>query len=88
MTNRPSVDPANPDNAKFVEGKNTEACEQLNSWISKRTDSVLELTPGKFGVFWWSLFADKNKWTETTAKAARSGFAKGCRKDNPDELKQ
>jgi len=27
LENRPSVDPANPDNAKFVEGKNTEACE-------------------------------------------------------------
>ena len=85
LTHRPSVDPQNPINAKYVEGKNTEACEQLNSWISKRTDSVLELPPGRFGVYWWSLFHEKNQWTEANAQAERRRYEKGYRKADPDK---
>ena len=31
LTHRPSVDPQNPINGQYLEGKNTAACEQLNS---------------------------------------------------------
>ncbi|CAK0873892.1 unnamed protein product, partial [Prorocentrum cordatum] len=48
----PEVDPLQPVNAKFLESKNTEACEQLNAWISPRTRVCLEMTRAHFQLHW------------------------------------
>jgi hypothetical protein len=85
LNNRPSVDPLQPSNQQFVGQKNTPACEQLNSWISGRPSSSLELGPGKFGVYWWALFTAKNQWLEASAAADRSRYQKGCRRHDPDK---
>lgn len=54
LENMPEVDPKDPRNEKFLAGKNTEACEELNSWISRRTGSCLEMTQGRFPIYWWA----------------------------------
>ena len=41
----PQVDPKHPANTALLEGKNTQACEQLNSWITHRTKSSLDMPP-------------------------------------------
>eukprot|EP00959_Pyramimonas_sp_CCMP1952_P096155 2010144-Pyramimonas_sp.AAC.2 len=67
----PEVDPLRPDNAKLLDKKNTEACEQLNSWISGRTRSGLEMTRGHFQMHWWILFDAHNQWLEREAACER-----------------
>ena len=85
LKNMPEVDPSNPINEAFTKGKNTEACEELNSWISCRTGSSLELSQGRFGVYWWTLFSEHNDWLEARAQARRRRFALGVLSRNPDE---
>eukprot|EP00959_Pyramimonas_sp_CCMP1952_P441223 9236971-Pyramimonas_sp.AAC.1 len=67
----PEVDPLRPENEKLLEGKNTEACEQLNSWISGRTRNGLEMTRGHFQMHWWILFDAHNQWLEREAACKR-----------------
>ncbi|CAK0800291.1 unnamed protein product, partial [Prorocentrum cordatum] len=71
LNNMPEVDPLRPDNAKLLDKKNTEACEQLNSWISGRTRSGLEMTRGHFQMHWWILFDAHNQWLEREAACER-----------------
>ena len=42
----------------------TQACEHLNFRNSKHTLNSLEMRPGKFGIYWWALFADHNRCFE------------------------
>ena len=55
LTHMPEVNPENADIANLIQNRNTEACEQLNSWISHHTLSSLEMAPGAFGIYWWSI---------------------------------
>ncbi|CAK0826263.1 unnamed protein product [Prorocentrum cordatum] len=71
LNNMPEVDPLRPDNAKLLEKKNTEACEQLNSWISGRARNGLEMTRGHFQMHWWILFDARNQWLEREAACER-----------------
>ncbi|CAE7234455.1 unnamed protein product [Symbiodinium sp. CCMP2456] len=72
----PEVDPKHPDNTGLLAGKNTQACEQLNSWITHRTKSSLDMPPGRFQVFWWTILLEHNAWIQEEAAAARRRAAR------------
>ena len=80
----PEVDPGSACNVSLLEGKNTEACEQLNSWISGHTASCLEMRPGVFGLYWWALLSEHNAWIEWQAACRRRRFRSGLTKYDPD----
>ena len=81
----PEVDPCRPENADLVAEKNTQACEQLNSWIRGRTSSGLEMARGHCSVDWWGLFERHNDWVEEGAACNRRRFAKGGMARDPDK---
>ena len=83
----PEVDPLQPENAKLLANKNTEAAEQLNSWMSGRTASGLEMTRGHFAVYWWALFDAHNEWLEGKAACSRRHFASSGQGRDPDKPK-
>ena len=72
----PEVDPKHPANTALLAGKNTQACEQLNSWITHRTKSSLDMPPGRFQVFWWTILLEHNAWIQEEAAAARRRAAR------------
>ena len=72
-----------PGNAELLAAKNTQAREQLNSWISGRTSSGLEMTQGHFSVYWWALFDSHNELLEDGAACMRRRFAKGRHGSRP-----
>lgn len=80
----PEVDPKRAENQQLMGNKNTEACEQLNSWITCRTRSSLDMPPGRFMVYWWTLLSDHNDWLETEAACMRRRFARGNMQHDPD----
>ena len=80
----PEVDPERPENAHIFEDVNTEACEQLNSWINGRTLPALEFPPGQFLIYWWALFDFRNAHLLQLAAAKRRRFAAGALKHDPD----
>ena len=88
LAHLPEVDPEQPRNAALMSDKNTEACEQLNSWISLRTRASLELPPGRFLIYWWTLFVAHNAWVESQHAAKRRRFARGGVKQDPDKPKR
>eukprot|EP00973_Karenia_brevis_P091650 12408507-Karenia_brevis.AAC.1 len=67
-----------------MEQKNSEACEQLNAWISKRSHTALERTHGRYLLFWWILFIEHKEDLEEQAAALRRRYARGGMKHNPD----
>ena len=69
LQNMHEVNPESEEVAALIQGRNTEACEQLNSWISHHTLSALEMQPGAFAIYWWSLFAEHNAWVQRLANA-------------------
>ena len=73
LNHLPEVNPDTEENAQLLAGKNTEACEQLNSWINERTAPAREMTPGHFGVYWWALFTEHNNWLGQQASASAEG---------------
>ena len=81
----PEVDPTTTENKDILEAKNTEACEQLNSWISGRTSSGLEMTRGHFLIYWWALFDAHNEWLEKLASCLRRRYARGGMAHDPDQ---
>ena len=85
LTHMPEVDPLQPANTELLANTNTEACEQLNSWISGRTASGLEMTGGHFAVYWWALFDTHNEWLDHQAKCKRRRFASGGQGRDPDK---
>lgn len=87
LANLPEVDPSIEENADLLQDRNTEACEQLNSWISGRTHCVLEMTRGHFQLFWWILFDAHNRWLEEEAECKRRRYARGGLKHDPDKPK-
>lgn len=82
------VDPDHPDNAPLLQFRNSESCEQLNAWISGRTAAALNLTGGRFGVYWHALFAEHNEWVEQCSSARRRRFQAGFLKRNPDKCER
>ena len=84
LKNMPEVDPLGEKNAALLAGKNTEACEQLNSWINSRSRSALEMPPGRFMIYWWTLLVSHNEWLEAEAACMRRRFAKGGLQHDPD----
>ena len=70
-----------------AEKQNTEACEQLNSWITGRTKSSLEMPPGRFAIYWRTLFQQHNVWLEAEADCLRRRFAKGKMQHDPDKTR-
>ena len=83
----PEVDPQKESNERFVDGKNTVACEQLNSWTSLRTRTNVEFPPGRFLIYWWTLLASHNGWIERKAASMRRRYARGGLRYDPDKTK-
>eukprot|EP00972_Heterocapsa_arctica_P083062 12238549-Heterocapsa_arctica.AAC.1 len=67
----PEVSPDTDEVAGLLQEQNTQACEQLNAWISRHTLSGLEMPPGKFYIYWWALFAEHNAWLEKQGSRER-----------------
>lgn len=87
LANLPQTNPDAPENVKLLKNKNTEACEQLNSWITARTKSSLEMPPGRFTIYWRTLFQQHNVWLEAEADCLRKRFAKGKMQHDPDKTR-
>ena len=83
LTSLPEVNPDTETNAKLLHGKNTEACEQLSSWINRHTGLCLETRPGVFGVYWWAMLSEHNAWVEWQAGCRRRRFLAGRRIHDP-----
>jgi hypothetical protein len=81
------VDPQNKTNVPLLADKNTEACEQLNSWITLRTRASFELPPGRFLIYWWMLLSAHNEWLEEEAACKRRRYSRGGMKHDPDRPK-
>eukprot|EP00438_Fugacium_kawagutii_P018596 Skav209998 [mRNA] locus=scaffold3061:91012:91926:+ [translate_table: standard] len=88
LKNLPQVNPDTVANMALLRNKNTEACEQLNSWITGRTRSSLEMPPGRFAIYWWTLFQEHNEWLESEAGCLRRRFAKGKMQHDPDQSRR
>ena len=74
----PEVDPLHPANEKFLASKNTEACEQLNSWISPRTRMCLEMTRAHFQLHWWiSWLTRRSRQDPRGSRDSRASAAAG-----------
>lgn len=84
----PQVNPDEGRNKQLLANKNTEACEQLNSWITARTKSSLEMPPGRFAIYWWTLLQRHNAWLDTESACLRRRFLLGKMKHDPDKTKQ
>ena len=48
----PEVDPEREENMHLVEDVNTQAAEELNSWINERTLPAAEMTFAHYHVYW------------------------------------
>ena len=51
LKNLPEVDCQSEANEQWVDGVNSQACEDMNSFINDRTVPSLEMTKGRFSVF-------------------------------------
>ena len=88
MKHLPQVNPDEGRNKQLLANKNTEACEQLNSWITAPTKSSVEMPPGRFAIYWWTLLQRHNAWLDTESACLRRRFLLGKMKHNPDKTKQ
>ena len=67
----PEIDLDAPANQELLAGRNTQACEQLNAWISEHTRASREMGHGHFYVYWNVLFHTHNRWLMEQAAARR-----------------
>ena len=88
LENLPEVDCCRPEMKQYTDGVDTQACEQLNSFISDCTPPALEMKQGRYLVWWSSLFRLKNDRTFSEREKARARFARGHMKNDPDKVRQ
>ena len=62
LQHMPHVDPERPENQEWRRHTNSEAAEQLNSWISGRAVAATEMTYARYFVYWHALFREHNAW--------------------------
>ncbi len=74
LENLPVVDCRSEANRQFVDGVNSQACEEMNSFINDRTVPSLEMTKGRYYVYWYALFRMKNARTIEQRGYARQRF--------------
>ena len=84
----PEVDCRRPEAKQYTDGVDTQACEQLNSFISDCTTPALEMTQGRYFLWWTALFRLKNAWALSERSKARARFARGYMKHDPDTVRQ
>ena len=83
----PEVDCKSDENLRFVEGVDTQAAEQLNSFINDRTPPALEMTRGRYSVWWHALFRLRNGRMLSDRANLRARFARGHMKHDPDVVR-
>lgn len=88
LENLPEVDCKSAANEEFVDGVNTQACEEMNSFINDHTVASLEMTKGRYYIYWYALFRMKNARTLAERRLARQRFARGFAKQDPDKVMQ
>ena len=71
LENLLEVDCQSAANRDFVDGVNSQACEEMNSFINDRTVPSLEMTKGRYYVYWYALFRLKNERTTEQRGYAR-----------------
>ena len=85
LVNLPEVDCQRPENKHLVEGANTQVCEEFNRFLADHTPSALEMTRGRYHVYWWSLFRAKNARLLAERDKLRARFRRGFMHQSPDE---
>ena len=88
LENMPEVDPETPSNAELLANVNTQACEQLNSWLTEHTLPACGMTAGRFAIYWWVMFREHNAWLMESAAAKRRLYARGHMKEDPDKVRR
>ena len=88
LKNLPEVDCQSEPNKKWVDGVNSQACEDMNSFINDRTVPSLEMTKGLYYVYWYALFRLKNERTTEQRALARQRFVRGHIRQDPDKVVQ
>ena len=84
----PEVDCRRPEVSRFTDGVDTQACEQFNSFIQDLTPPALEMTEGRYWIWWSAIFRLKNQWTLSERSKLRARYARGHMKHNPDISRQ
>ena len=88
LKNLPEVDCQSEANKQWVDGVNSQACEEMNSFINDRTVPSLEMTKGRYYVYWYALFRLKNERTTDQRGYARQRFRRGHMRQDPDIVVQ
>jgi len=88
LKNLPQVDCKSDENQRFTKGVDSQACEQLNSFISDRTPPSLEMTQGRFLLWWNIIFRLRNARILSERAKLRARFARGYIKHDPDGVRQ
>ena len=88
LKNLPEVDCQSEANEQWVDGVNSQACEEMNSFINYRTVPSLEMTKGRYYVYWYALFRLKNERTMEERALARQRFSRGYILQDPDKVVQ
>ena len=88
LENLPEVDCKRPENQRFTEGVDSQACEQHNTFVTDRTPPSLEMTGGRYLVWWNTLFCLKNARMLSERAKARARYARGHMKYDPDVVRQ
>ena len=80
----PEVDCKRPENLKYVQNVNSQACEQFHSFMTEHTPSALEMSRGRYAVYWWALCDLKNMRQLEERVKNRKRFVRGYMQHNPD----
>ena len=88
LENLPEVDCQSAANRDFVDGVNSQACEEMNNFINDRTVPSLEMTKGRYYVYWYALFRMKNARTLAQRCLARQRYLRGFMRQDPDKVAQ
>ena len=88
LENLPEVDCNREENKKYTAGVDSQEAEQFNSFVTDHTPSALEMTRGRFLVWWHSLFRLKNDRTLSERAKLRVRYERGHMKYDPDVPRQ
>ena len=84
----PEVDPQAPNNQTFMSGINSQACEEYNCFLTNHTPVALEMTGGRYHIYYWTLARLKNDRLLSERAKLRARFARGFMQQDPDVPRQ
>ena len=84
----PEVDPQTAENQTVMSGINSQACEEYNCFLTNHTPVALEMTGGRYHIYYWTLARLKNDRLLSERAKLRARFARGFMQQDPDVPRQ